>query len=266
MKYKRRYYIIAGNKRQTVYRTLQKFFFRTFLLAFAYYEGREEVAMKIHFVTEGTLDEYWNAPAAACDLLFFGFNGLGTVDYAQELGGVTSKLEDAAVLSRELGCTVVSGCATVSCGIKRKSAAVAERGRILGVSDMLSSIDGGSAAGGALKVYETGAGKLGILVAEDVYFPEIAQMLSLCDADILLAVFGGIEDFVPQLMMRACAFVSGVPVAMCAAGTALFSERTGEMALVSPKKECDYLFSPAREYHLVSARRRGFFRKERGDF
>ena len=70
--------------------------------------------MKIHFVTEGTLDEYWNAPAAACDLLFFGFNGLGTVDYAQELGGVTSKLEDAAVLSRELGCTVVSGCATDS--------------------------------------------------------------------------------------------------------------------------------------------------------
>ena len=49
--------------------------------------------MKIHFITEGSLNEYWDAsPAADCDLLVFGFNGLGDVDYASELAGKTSKL------------------------------------------------------------------------------------------------------------------------------------------------------------------------------
>ncbi len=227
-----------------------------------------EVEMKIHFVTEGSLDEYWQTGGAApCDVLVFGFNGLGEVDYGSELGGVTSKLEDAAILSREKKCVVVSGCYTDSCGIKRKSAAVAERGRILGVSDMLSAVDSSEfKSGGTLRVYETGAGKLGLLIAEDVYFPEISETLSLCDADVLIGIFGEIEDFVPQLMMRASAFVSGVPIVMCAAGIALAAERTGEMAMTSPKKESDYVLTPEREYHIVSGRRRGFYKKSRNDF
>ena len=117
--------------------------------------------MKIHFVTEGTLNEFWDAgPASGCDVLFFGFNGLGEVDYRSELDGGTSKLEDAAILSRELGCVVVSGCYTDSCGIRRKSAVVAEKGRILGVSDMLNTVDTSDfKSGGALRVYNTSAGK-----------------------------------------------------------------------------------------------------------
>ena len=57
--------------------------------------------MRIHFVTEGTLRAYRaGGRAAACDLLAFGFEGLGEVDYGRELAGETSKLEDLALLSR----------------------------------------------------------------------------------------------------------------------------------------------------------------------
>ena len=64
--------------------------------------------MKIHFVTEGSVNEYWeNSKKTACDLLAFGFGGLGEVDYRRELSGETNKLEDMAIMSRELDCTVV---------------------------------------------------------------------------------------------------------------------------------------------------------------
>ena len=224
--------------------------------------------MKIHFVTEGSLNEYWDAsPAEDCDLLFFGFNGLGDVDYASELSGASSEMEDAAILSREAGCVVVSGCYTNSCGVRRKSALVAERGRILGVSDMLSALDESDyKSGGSLRVYDTAAGKIGILVAEDLFFPKIAETISLCDADVIVAVYEEIEDFLPQLMMRADAFVSGVTVAMCAAGVAQVASLSGEMAMLSPKKESEYAFVPEREYHIVSQRRRGFYKKRRSDF
>ena len=81
--------------------------------------------MKIHFVTEGSIDAYWEGgKKAACDLLLFGFEGLGEVDYRRELAGESEKLADMAILSREAGCTVVAGGVNLSCGARYKSAAV----------------------------------------------------------------------------------------------------------------------------------------------
>ena len=120
--------------------------------------------MKICFVTAGSVNAYWEKEKhEECDVLVFGFGGLGEVDYRAELAGETSRLEDLALLSREMGCVAVSGCITDSCGMRRKSAAVAEKGRILGVADMLHA-EGDFKAGAHLKVYETGAGKLGLCV------------------------------------------------------------------------------------------------------
>lgn len=224
--------------------------------------------MKIHFVTEGGLNEYWeSAKRSDCDLLVFGFEGLGDVDYRRELAGETSKLEDLAILSREAGCTVVSGCVTDSCGLRHKSAAVAEKGRVLGVSDMLHVSEPSEFKSGAhLKVYETGAGKIGLCVGEDLYYPSVAETLALCDADVIVSVFGAAEDFAPQLMMRACAFCSGVNIVMCAAGIAQIASPDGEIRMRSPKKECDFEFAPEREYRLTTVRTRGLSRRRREDY
>ena len=89
-----------------------------------------------------------------------------------------------AILSKESHNIVVCGCVTDTRGIKRKSAVVAENGRILGVSDMLNAVDGEFKSGAGLRVYETKAGRLGIAVAEDLYFPEILRTLSVCGSDM----------------------------------------------------------------------------------
>lgn len=224
--------------------------------------------MKIHFVTEGTLNEYWEgAKKAACDLLVFGFEGLGEVDYRRELAGETAKLEDMAILSREAGCTVVAGGVTDSCGARYLSAAVAEGGRILGVADMLHVAEGQPYKGGAhLKVFDTAAGKLGICVGEDLFYPSVAETFSLCDADLIVCVFGGAEDFAPQLMLRACAFVSGVPACMCAAGIAQVAEPNGEICMRAAKRECSHAVEYEREYRLTTVRARGRTRRVREDY
>ena len=224
--------------------------------------------MKIRFVTEGGINEYWEgAKRADCDLLVFGFDGLGEVDYRRELAGETSKLEDMAILSREAGCTVVSGCFTDSCGVRHKSAAIAEKGRILGVADMLHVTDPSEFKGGAhLKVYETAAGKIGLCVGEDLYFPSVCESLALFDADVIVSVFGAAEDAVPQLMMRACAFSSGVNVCMCAAGIAQIASPDGDIRMRAARRECDFEFVPAREYRLTAVRTRALSQKKREDY
>lgn len=224
--------------------------------------------MKIRFVTEGSLNEYWEgAKRADCDLLVFGFDGLGEVDYRRELAGGTSKLEDMAILSREAGCTVISGCFTDSCGVRHKSAAIAEKGRILGVADMLHVTEPNEFKSGAhLKVYETAAGKIGLCVGEDLYFPSVCESLALFDADVIVSVFGASEDAVPQLMMRACAFSSGVNVCMCAAGIAQIASPDGDIRMRAARRECDFEFVPAREYRLTTVRTRALSQKKREDY
>ena len=224
--------------------------------------------MKIHFVTEGSVNEYWESSRkTACDLLAFGFGGLGEVDYRRELSGETNKLEDMAIMSRELDCAVVSGAYTDSCGLRYKSIAIAEKGRILGVSDMLHACEGEDFKSGAhLKVYETAAGKIGLCVAEDLFFPSVAETLALCDADLIVNVFGAAEDFAPQLMARACAFCSGVPVCMCAEGIAQVVFPDGDIRLRSARRESDFEFTPSREYRLTTVRSRGLARRKREDY
>ena len=224
--------------------------------------------MKIHFVTEGSIDAYWEGgKKAACDLLLFGFEGLGEVDYRRELAGESEKLADMAILSREAGCTVVAGGVTLSCGARYKSAAVAEKGRILGVADMLYVEEGQLYRGGAhLKVFDTAAGKIGVCVGEDLFYPSLAEAFSLCDADLIVSIFGGAEDFAPQLMLRACSFTAGVPACMCAAGIAQAAEPSGDIALRAARRECSYSLEYAREYSLVTLRARGRHRKQRGDY
>lgn len=224
--------------------------------------------MKLHFVTEGSVDEYWEIPKKAeCDVLLFGFSGLGEVDYRCELAGETQKLEDAAILSRELNCVVIAGAYTDSCGMRYKSAVVAEKGRILGVADMLHTTDEEDFKCGAhLKVYETSVGKFGLCVGEDLYYPSVAETLALCDADVIFSVFGCAEDFAPQVMMRACAFCSGVAVCMCAEGIAQVALPDGDVPLRTAKRDCDFVFTPSREYRLTTVRSRGLVRRKREDY
>jgi len=135
--------------------------------------------LKACFVTSGSLNAFWQdklEKTEKCDLLAFGFNGLGLVSYKRELEGKTEFFHDAAGLSKAIGGVVVSGCDTDTYGIFRHSALIADKGRILGVSDMSFSLDESEfRAGGNFRVYETGAGRIGLLVGDDVYFLEAAS-------------------------------------------------------------------------------------------
>ena len=139
---------------------------------------------------------------------------------------------------------------------------MAERGKLLGVSDQLYT-QGEELRGGAhLKVYPTSAGKLGICVGEDLYFPQVAQSLSLFDADAVFCVFGQEREEAPRLMLRASAFCAGVPVCMCAEGVAQVASEKGELLFRSARRECDYDLALSRSYRIFSRRLRGGAGKE----
>lgn len=218
--------------------------------------------MRICFVTAGTLNDGENGEDS--DLMLFPFSALGEVSYEKELKGETSLFEDAALASKTNGNTVICGCYTQARGIRRKSVVVADRGRILGVSDMVNHIDGSEFRPGAgIKLYDCAAGRVGVIVAEDLYFPQVLETLSLCGAEIAVCIFETLNDGLELTLVRAGAFFYGLPVCLCAEGYAEVVNASGKLLFASPEQTSRYSLQKEQEYHVVETRRRLLLRTKR---
>ena len=220
--------------------------------------------LKICFVTEGTVKDFARGAEffSGADIVIFNAEGMGLVSYGKELTGETESFQEIAALSKKLNCVVIAGCDTETYGIMRRSAVICEKGKILGVSDMAHTIDeSGYASGGGFRVYETEPAKIGLLVQEDLYFPEALRVLTLCDADIIINVFKEVKNHIPALMARSGAFANGVDVLTCASGYAFIADVKGELLFSSPQRISECEFSVEKDYHLVQARRKGCYRE-----
>lgn len=224
--------------------------------------------MRICFVTKGSFGEFADSyEGDAADVVCFGFQAIGKVSYERELKGETSLFEDVALLSKEQKNVVLCGCYTDARGIKRKSVVVAERGRILGVTDMMNRLDGGEYRSGAgVKIFDTSAGKLGVVVAEDLYFPRVIETLSVCGAEVAVVIFEELSESLEQTLMRAQAFLYGIPVCICAFGYAETADIGGKLSFASPESPCFYDLTREQEFHLIETRQKGFSKRRRRSF
>ena len=215
--------------------------------------------MKIRFVTRGRLTELEECGDGQEELLLFGFEGLGEVSYEKELKGESVYFEETARLSKRRKCVLISGCITNTRGHRRKSAVVAEQGRLVGVSDMLHVVDGQIGAGVGLRVYDTKLGKIGVAVGEDIHFPEVVKSLSLCGSDIIVCPYGVIQNTMEQTLLRAYAYCFGVPILLCGGGYCMIADSDGKVVFASPMRSAEVDFENKKEYHLIETRRRGCF-------
>lgn len=208
--------------------------------------------MRVCFVSEGGLDACVGEEA---DIILFGFNVAKEVRYEKELAGESRFFEDAALLSKKSKSVVVCGCVTDTRGHKRKSAIVAENGKLLGVSDMTHVVDGEVGSGVGLRVYETRVGKMGVAVAEDIRFPSVIKSLAVCGSDFIVCPYENAEA-IHAVLIRAHAYCYGVPVLFCGRGRCMIAAANGDLAFASPESRQSVDFQIEKEYHLVETRRR----------
>lgn len=221
--------------------------------------------MEFCFVTERSVNCVWQeklTDISKSDVVVFGFNGLGLVSYKKELSGETEYFQDLAKLSKQLSCVVISGCDTDTYGVFRHSVVVAENGKILGVTDMVHAVDNSEfVASGNYRVYDTKAGKIGIIVGEDLFFPEATAVLTLCDADVIICVCKKQEGFMPQIVLRAFAYANGVPMALCAQGYATAVDIKGKIISATSAEILKTKIKTERDYHEIGLKRRGLYRE-----
>ena len=217
--------------------------------------------MEVCFITNSTLtniEEQKLGEIKDSELVIFGFNGLGLVSYKKELSGETEYFQDLAKFSKQISSVVICGCDTDTYGVFRHSAVVADKGRILGVTDMMNQIgESEYVAGGAVKVYETSVGKIGIIIAEDLYFPKVSEILAVCDADFIVCIFHHIDGQMPQIVLRSSAFINGLPMSLIAKSYALISDEKGSVTMASSSDLVFATIKKEKNYTLITTRKRG---------
>lgn len=215
-------------------------------------------------VSEGAVSEKRNLPE--CDIAVFGFGGLGEVSFERELKGYSEKFEAAARLSKKYDCGLICGCRTDSRGIIRKSVAAADRGRLLGISDMNHVMDGEQLnSGSSLGFYKMNGCKIGLCIENDLLFPDTVKSLTMCGCSAIVAVMEELKDGVPPLLIRSYAYLYGVPVVLCAGKMAYFADISGAIATSSQPKTL-FEVTPKNRYHLVTTRVKGITSDLREDY
>ncbi len=214
-------------------------------------------------VTDGKPD---NSPLPECDAAVFGFDSLGEVDYEKELKGETEKFEEAVRLSKSGECGLVCGCRTLSRGTLRKSAAVADRGKLLGISDMVHVLDGEDfKSGSSVGLYKVNGCKIGVCIENDLSFPDTFKSLATCGCNAVVVLLEEIKDNIPTLLIRAYSYLYGMPIVMVAGKTAYFADTTGAIAS-STQKVTVFEVVFQNRYRLVTTRAKGITSEMRADY
>ena len=217
--------------------------------------------MKLCFVTENSVNTVWQerlADISGQDVVTFGFNGLGLVSYKKELSGETEYFQDIAKLSKQLDCVVLSGCDTDTYGSIRKSAVVADSGKLLGVSDMVYiPANSEYECGRNFIVYKTSIGKIGVVVGTDLYCFEAVKGMALNDADLIVSIFSSVNDYLHETVVKAESFLCGVPMAFVAENRALAVSVKGEVVFSSHLKLCSCEIKIEKVYDKLQFTMRG---------
>lgn len=211
--------------------------------------------MQIEFLS-GLPNEIQQKKGNAPELLLFPFMSSARVRYEQELKGETHYFENLALLSKKTNAVAICGYITDNHGHLRKSAVVAEKGKLLGISDTVHSMDSEVSVGASLRVYDTTKGRLGVVVAEDLHFPEVIQHLVSCGSDWIICLLSRMEH-IHTAILRAYAYCYGVPLVMCAQNYGMIADPSGSIAFATPNKPVWFDYENKGEYHLVQTRKRG---------
>ena len=191
-------------------------------------------------------------------IVIFGFNGISSINYKSELSGKTSVLQEFASLSRSSQKVFISGAITDNYGIIRKSCAVADKGKLLGIRDMCLNFNRPEiSCGGGYKVYYTSVGKIGVLVGSDLLDSDGVKAMALCEADVIVNVCDFFSKEQDHFLLRAYSYLYGVPIISVTANCVMASDVNGEICSKSPLNELEISVPIKKTYRLVTNKRRG---------
>ena len=192
------------------------------------------------------------------DVVVFGFNFIGKVNYKNELAGSQDNLLKLSKISKNSQKIVIGGAYTDNYGVVRKSALISEKGKILGICDMhLKRHDLAVSIGYGYKIYQTKSGKIGVLIDDDVLNYDACRCMTMCDADIIIVISDKQEKFNLDYLIRSYSFLFGIPIILVTPKGIIATDINGEIIKKSEQNEVDVIVPSKKNYTILTTKQRG---------
>lgn len=166
--------------------------------------------MNIVCVTNRDFDKLKDIEVDKESLMVLAYGVIDSVNLVEELEGNSITLKKLAILSKELGITVIAG---IDATIKEDtycSAVVIDRGSILGISDMTHILSGEYTAGNSLRLFDTSIGMIGLIIGDDIFYPECVRALCMSGASLLVYIANKKSTRKAMISSSAASMLNGV--------------------------------------------------------
>lgn len=190
--------------------------------------------------------------------LIFGFNGVKKIYYKKELSGEDDILSSIANFSKKSQKLIISGAITDNYGIIRKSAIIAEDGKLLGISDMNLCLDKSPYSSGVgYRVYQTKIGRVGVIVDDDIIDIDGVKSMAQCGADVIICLISEEEKSQYNVLVRAYSFLFGLPIVIVSSSSVMAGDMNGEICGASRNEESRIIVPIRKNYRLCQTKKRG---------
>ncbi|HEY8444168.1 MAG TPA: carbon-nitrogen hydrolase family protein [Clostridia bacterium] len=195
------------------------------------------------------------------DIIIFAFGVTGDVDLAQELSGESKTYAELVLLSITKNCIVIAGMDTNFFGIKHKSTIVIEEGHILDIHDMVHIFDQKYERGKGFKIYDTQRGKFGLIIHNDILFPETSRLLAVCDCDMLITLidYGLPKD--SMIMARSASLSNGLFNVCSEPGSSYLCDQNGAIRFYTKKNFLEMSFDLKKDKSMLKARQKDKYKE-----
>ncbi len=145
------------------------------------------------FVNDVSLDGFvlgYLSTIGKGDMIIFSAGVLPDVDMSSEMEGETDTLARLCVMARDKGAVIVAAAAVQVEGGYFNSVFVIDCGHIVGVSDEINPAmvyDKGK----CLRCYNTSLGRIGILIGDDLSYPELWARMAVCAPSTIVCMGAG---------------------------------------------------------------------------
>lgn len=192
------------------------------------------------------------------DVVVFGFNFIGKVNYKNELAGSQDNLLKLSKISKNSQKIIIGGAYTDNYGVIRKSALISEKGKILGICDMhLKRHDLAVSIGYGYKIYQTKSGKIGVLIDDDLLNYEAIKCMTMCDADVIVVISDNKDKFKLDYLLRSYSFLFGIPIILVTQQGVIVTDIKGEIIHKSEQNEIDVFVSVKKNFTILTTKQRG---------
>ena len=169
-----------------------------------------QVAMNIVCVTNCDYDKLEDRIVDSQSLTVIAYGVIKSVNLVAELEGRTITLKKLAIWSKKKNLIIIAGIDATINDETYCSAVVIDNGAILGISDMTHILSGDYRAGNSLRLYDTSKGLIGIIIGDDIFYPECIRALTMSGASMLVYLANKKSTRKAMISSSAASMLNGV--------------------------------------------------------